>query len=137
MRGAALGALTAARTHRLVRRYGERAVVITMPLMLLAMFLGLAFVRVPVVAALFVLQGDVFGAYPLVIRTMLNREIPSAARRATVLSLESMACRVVFGLLICFSGDLRAAAGLTGAILITAALAFVPLLFLRRRERRV
>ena len=42
-------------------------------------------------AALFQVQGAVFGAYPVAMRSLLNRLVPTPERRATVLSVESMA----------------------------------------------
>ena len=99
-----VGAVAALKAHKLIARFGERAAILFMPLSLVFMFSLLAFLRVPAVVALFCIQGAVFGAYPLVVRTILNRNVASAARRATVISLESMACRVGFGVLVAVSG---------------------------------
>ena len=89
-----------------------------------------AFMRVPAVVAVFCVQGAVFGAYPLVIRTMLNRHVASAARRATTISLESMACRIAFGLIVGLSGWSLELWGLTPTMVLTTLAGCLPLLFL-------
>lgn len=131
-----VGAVTAIAAHRWLDRYGERAAVVAMPLALLAMFGLLAVLRVPAVAAVFCIQGAVFGAYPLVVRTLLNHRVSSSARRATTISLESMACRIAFGLVVAFAGRAIDWWGLTTTILIVAGLACVPLLLLLKPRGR-
>lgn len=125
-----VGAVAAFEAHRILDRFGERAFVLAMPLSLLAMFALLGAVRVPAVAALFCIQGAIFGAYPLVVRTILNRHVASAARRATVLSLESMACRVVFGVVVALLGHALDRMALATVIWLAAATACVPFLLL-------
>ena len=119
------GALAAWRAHRWLDR-GERGFLVAMPVSMLGMFLLLATVRAPGASFLFCVQGAVFGVYPLVIRSILNRLVPSADRRATVLSLESLACRIAFAPLALFTGWATGALGFAAAMAGTALLACVP-----------
>ena len=121
------GALVAWRLHRWLDRRGYRAALWVLPGSMLAMMALLIPLRVPAAAALFMIQGAAFGAYPLVVRGLLNRLVRSPDRRATVLSLESMACRVVFGLVIVFAGWSLDRYGLSFALAATALLGCVPL----------
>ena len=133
------GAFTAFRGHRILERYGERAFMVAMPIALIVMFALLLVVRTPWVIALFCIQGAVFGIYPL-IRTILNRHVGSASRRATVISIESMACRVAFGLIALFTGVALESYGLNWAIAATTVAGCVPLvtvILIRRRTRSV
>jgi len=122
------GALAALRAHRWLARFGERAVTTAVPLVLLVMFLLLTLVKVPAAAALFCLQGAAFGLYPPLTRSLLNRRVPSARRRATVLSLDSLACRLAFGFLAFLGGWSLGHLGLDRAMAMTALLACVPIL---------
>lgn len=119
------GALAAWRAHLWLRRR-ERAFLVALPVAMLWMFLLLATLRAPAAALLFCVQGAVFGVYPLVIRSLLNRLVPSAERRATVLSLESLACRVAFAPLALFTGWATGALGFAPAMAGTALLACIP-----------
>ena len=125
-----VGAVSALLAHRVLDRHGYRVAMWIMPLSLVAMIALLIPADQPIGASLFCIQGVVFGAYPLVVRSLLNRLAPSPERRATVLSLESMACRVSFGLLVVFSGWALDNHGLDWALAATAALACVPFLVL-------
>jgi hypothetical protein len=86
----------------------------------------LAHVKVPAAAQLFGIQGVCFALYPLVIRTILHRLVPSATRRATTLSIESLACRLAFGPLALYAGWARGAHGIDRAMVTTALLACIP-----------
>ena len=130
------GVLTAVTAHRLLARFGERAALVAMPVALLVMFALLAVVRAPAVAALFCIQGAVFGAYPLIVRPILNRHVSSPARRATTLSLESMACRVAFGLVVAGAGFSMDLWTLEITLAATAVLACLPFLALLATSRR-
>jgi predicted MFS family arabinose efflux permease len=123
------GALAALRAHRWLAR-GERPLVRAVPAALLLMFLLLAVAKVPAAAALFFVQGAAFGLYPPLTRSLLNRLVPSAARRATILSLDSLACRLAFGPLAVFSGWALGRLGLDAALAATALLACVPFLMI-------
>ena len=100
------------------------------------MFSLIMFLRVPAVVALFCIQGAVFGAYPLIVRTILNRNVTSAARRATVISLESMACRIVFGLLVAVSGWCLEWWDLSHTIAFVVAAGCLPFLILALTRRK-
>lgn len=131
------GALAAYRTPRLLERHGERALLLGMPLVLVTMYLLLLPAESPPYAALFLLQGAVFGAYPILARSILNRLVPTPERRATVLSMESMTCRIACGLVVMLAGGLLGSVGLGAAMAITAAVASLPFLLvpLLRRGR--
>jgi len=131
-----VGVVTAVTAHRLLGRFGERAALVAMPVALLVMFAFLAVVRVPAVAAVFCLQGAVFGAYPLIVRPILNRHVSSSARRATTISLESMACRIAFGFVVAGAGYSMDLLSLEITIALTAALGCLPLVALLATGRR-
>jgi predicted MFS family arabinose efflux permease len=127
------GAVAAFRAHRWISR-GERTVVLLVPGALLLMFLLLALARFPAAAAFFCVQGAAFGLYPPLTRFLLNRRVPSAQRRATILSLDSLACRIAFSPLAVFAGWALEGLGLRGAMAATALLACVPIVMLRMRR---
>ncbi|MFQ5843469.1 MAG: MFS transporter [Planctomycetota bacterium] len=136
-----IGAAAVYLMPRLLRRYGERPCLVVVPLSLVLMFGLLIPLRTPPAAALFCIQGAMFGVYPVLIRTMLNRLVPSAERRATILSIESMVCRVAFALAAVYAGWALGALGLGAALGTTALVACLPFLFLpllsrAGRERR-
>lgn len=120
------GAVAALRMHRWLDR-GERTVVALVPGALLIMFLLLANGGP---WALFLVQGAAFGLYPVLTRHLLNRLVPSARRRATILSLDSLACRVAFSPMAVFAGWALGDVGLDAALMVTAALACVPILMI-------
>lgn len=95
-----IGALVAWRGHRIMAAWGERTFLFAMPASLLAMYVLLIPANAPVAISLFCLQGAVIGAYPMAVRTMLNRLVPSAEKRATTLSIESLACRLCYGVVV-------------------------------------
>jgi predicted MFS family arabinose efflux permease len=121
-----VGAVAALRTHRWLLR-GEKTVVVLVPGALLFLFL-LAPLGALAAAALFFVQGAAFGLYPVLTRHLLNRLVPSARRRATILSLDSLACRVAFSPMAVFAGWALGHTGLDTALVATAALACVPIL---------
>ncbi|HVP28982.1 MAG TPA: hypothetical protein VMW35_07450 [Myxococcota bacterium] len=90
--------------------------------------LGLALATGPLGAGFFVVQGAVFGAYLVVLRTLLNRLVPSAERRATVLSVESTAARLYSGSVIAGTGFALASLRLPVTLLGTAAAGCLPFL---------
>ena len=129
-----VGAASAARIEWVRRRLGEGTLVIGLPLLLAASFLVLGrFVAVWCVA-LMAVQAVVNGLYSPFSKELINREFEDSGRRATVLSVESMARRLVFGAFTPVAGALIdrhglpwglyacAAVGLAGtALLIVAA----------------
>lgn len=124
------GAIAAWKTATWLARYGERAAMLAMPLSILVMFGGMIALRAPAAALLFCIQGAVFGAYPLVTRAILNRLVRGADRRATVLSIESMACRVGMGLMALLAGWALDRYSFDAAVAITVAIACIPFVFL-------
>ncbi|MHC4957632.1 MAG: MFS transporter [Planctomycetota bacterium] len=120
------GALAAFTAHRWVPRVGERATAIAMPVSLVLMYAGLLALQTPAVIALFCIQGAAFGVYPLLVRTILNRHVSSAANRATTISLESMACRIAFSLVAVGAGWGMGHWGLNWTMAAAAAAACLP-----------
>ncbi len=131
-----VGAVAALRAHRWLARR-ERAVVVLVPGALLFMFLLLPILRTPAGAALFFVQGAAFGLYPVLTRHLLNRLVPSARRRATILSLDSLACRVAFSPMAVFAGWALGHVDLATALLATALLACVPILVIPLLKRKL
>jgi MFS family permease len=129
-----VGAVAALHAHRWLER-GERAVAILVPAALLLMFPLLALLRDPLAAGLFAVQGAAFGLYPVLTRHLLNRLVPSARRRATILSFDSLACRVAFSPMSVFAGWALGHTGLGTALLLTAGLACVPFLVIPLLKR--
>lgn len=128
-----MGALAALRAHRWIAG-AERLVVLLVPGALLFMFLLLAILRFPAAAALFCVQGAAFGLYPPLTRFLLNRRVPSPRRRATILSLDSLACRLTFAPLAVFAGWALGSLGLASAMAATALLACVPIVMIVTRR---
>ena len=122
------GALAAWRGHALLHRFGVRAVLVAMPVALAVMYAALIPLKIPPAAALFCIQGAAFGLYPIVTRTVLNRLVPAPEKRATTLSIESLACRLSFGPLAILGGWALEHAGLDVAMALVAGLACLPFL---------
>ncbi|MHC4493737.1 MAG: MFS transporter, partial [Planctomycetota bacterium] len=78
-----VGAVAAWRAHGWLKRFGERTAMVAMPVSLLYMFWLLTQLKLPPAALLFCIQGVAFGAYPVLVRSILNRLVPRAERRAT------------------------------------------------------
>ncbi len=91
------GAVVAWRSAWLMDRMGERAFFFLMPAALVVMYVLIVPASAPFAIALFCIQGAVLGAYPIAVRTQLNHLVPGAERRATTLSVESLACRMAYG----------------------------------------
>jgi len=130
-----VGAFAAWRAHRWLDRVGERPFLVAMPVLMTAMLLAMLPLRHPAAASLFLLQGVVFAVYPLVVRARVNRLVRGAERRATILSMESLACRIGFALLSMIAGRALGAWGLNGAVSLTLLLALVPFGILAVRPR--
>jgi len=123
-----VGAVAAWRAHGWLQRFGERAALVAMPLAMLSMVLMLTQLKAPAAALIFCIQGVVFGAYPVVTRSILNRLVPAPERRATTLSIESLACRLAFTPLTAMAGWALGAFGLDPAMAATALMACLPFL---------
>lgn len=121
-----VGAFAAWRAHRWLDRFGERALLVAMPVALVAMFLLLMALKSPLAGALFCIQGVSFAIYPLLVRTILNRLVAEPARRATILSIESLLCRLTFGPLAVFAGWALGALSLNAAIGLSVLIACLP-----------
>lgn len=121
-----VGAVAAWRAHKWLSRYGEKAMLVAMPVSMIGMFLLLLVIRHPLAGLLFCVQGAAFAVYPLLMRTILNRLVASPERRATTLSIESMICRVAFGPIAVFSGWAMGVLTLNWAIGLTVLIACLP-----------
>ncbi len=124
-----LGGLAAWQGPRWQENVGLNAMLWGMPAVLMGMYVGIAWGGSPFVA-LFALQSIVLGVHPTVVRTLLNRRVSSDAHRATLLSIESLACRLGTTLVSVFAGWSLGVWPLDQAILASAALACLPFLAL-------
>lgn len=134
-----VGGLAAWQGPRWQEVLGVRRVLVAMPLALVAMYAGLAS-GTPWGVALLGIQAAALGVHPTVVRTLVNRFATSAAHRATLLSLESLACRLATGAVAAFAGWSLGALPLQTAVLASAGLACLPFLalpWLRERPPRV
>jgi MFS family permease len=93
-----IASLVASRTHLLRRRFGDELLLWGLLAALAASFLGLAASRGPWMLALLVVQAVANGVYSPLTKPLLNAEIHDSARRASILSVESMARRAATGL---------------------------------------
>ncbi len=94
-----IASLVASRTHLLRRRFGDELLRWGLLAALAASFLGLAVAaRGPWMLALLVVQAVANGVYSPLTKPLLNAEIRDSARRASLLSVESMARRAATGL---------------------------------------
>lgn len=121
-----VGALVAWRSHRFMEVLGERLFLFVMPASMIAMYLLLMPANAPAAIGLFCIQGAVLGAYPMAVRSMLQRLIPSAQRRATTLSVESLACRLCYALVVVLLAWSLDELPLYGALPIVVLLGCVP-----------
>ncbi|MGH0038334.1 MAG: MFS transporter [Myxococcota bacterium] len=108
---------------------GVRTLLVGMPVVLVAMYAALATGTLAGVALLG-LQAAILGVHPTVVRTLLNQRVSSAAHRATLLSVESLACRLATGAVSAFAGWSLGALELGTAILVCAFLGCLPFLAL-------
>lgn len=130
-----VGAFAAWKAGSVLQGRRARSLMIAMPIAMIVMFLGLGMSNSLGMAALFCLQGAVFGVYPLVMRTELNAMVPSADRRATVLSIESLSCRLAFAPIAALAGWSVESLGFGVGVALSVGVACLPFLlvpFLRR-----
>jgi hypothetical protein len=125
-----IASLVASRTHLLRRRFGDDVLLWGLLVALAASFLGLAgAARGPWLLALLVVQAVANGVYSPLTKPLLNAEIRDSSRRASLLSVESMARRAATGLfapLVGLAGQadvmvLCAAVGAAGLVLLAVA----------------
>jgi hypothetical protein len=92
-----VGALGAEGIEAVRRRMGERSLMLLLPLTLGLGYLALGKVGWPAGLVLFAVYALANGIYSPFSKELLNRQITDSAQRATVLSVESAARRLVFG----------------------------------------
>ena len=122
-----MGGLAAWISHRLVGGRKAELWMFAIPAALVGMYVGLVWLRVPAAALFFIVQGIALGLQPVVVRTVLNRRIHDPAHRATVLSIESLACRLAFGLVALVFGVLIDFTDLNVALGVSLGLALLPI----------
>ncbi len=134
------GAIGAQRIDAIRRSIGESTLVWGLPLVMAATYFGLGRWFAPWGIALLLMQSIVNGVFSPFSKELLNREIHDSGRRATVLSIESMARRLVFGAFAPVAGGLIDARGLGAGLWSCAAVGVVGggvlvLLAVRRHQR--
>jgi len=92
-----IGAVGAYRISTVRRFFGEGRLVWVLPLVLAATYFGLGAVVTMGGVVLLILQSLVNGVFSPFSKELINREVSDSGKRATVLSVESMARRLVFG----------------------------------------
>jgi len=93
-----VASLVAHRTYALRRRFGDNALLWGLLAALAISFVGLAgAARGPWMLALLLVQAVANGIYSPLTKPLLNQEIADSSRRASVLSVESMARRAAMG----------------------------------------
>ncbi len=114
-------------------RVGQRPEhwMLAMAAALVAMYAGIAATRAPPAALLFCIQGMVLGVYPVAMRALLNARIDDPRHRATVLSIESLACRLAFATTALAFGGLLEGGSLGAAILAVILLGVLPIAWSR------
>jgi predicted MFS family arabinose efflux permease len=126
---AALSLAGAAGAHRiddLRRLLGERALVLGLPALFTVTYFALGAAVSTWAVLLLALQGVLAGVYSPLTKELLNREILDSSERATVLSVESMSRRLVFGLFSPLAGRMMdASGGLQAGLYTTAILGLV------------
>jgi len=123
-----VASLVAHQGHALRQRFGDELLLWGLLATLAASFLLLEAVQGPWVLALLGVQAFANGLYSPLVKPLLNRDIPDSRRRATVLSVESIARRSAMGALAPIAGFygeryalyLCAAIGLIGFVALAA-----------------
>jgi predicted MFS family arabinose efflux permease len=103
--GNVIGAFVAVRTQSLRRRFGDDVLLWGILAALAISFLGLAgAARGPWMLGLLAIQAVATGLYSPLTKPLLNAEIAESGRRASLLSVESMARRAAMGVFTAFAG---------------------------------
>jgi Major Facilitator Superfamily len=108
-----VGAVIAAKTSALRRRFGDEVLLWALLGTLAASFLLLTAVSGPWAVGLIGVQAFATGLYSPLVKPLLNREITDSSRRATVLSVESIARRGAMTVFLPLAGLAGAASALT------------------------
>jgi predicted MFS family arabinose efflux permease len=133
-----VGAWGAHGIDRLRRVLGERGLVVGVPAALALSYLVLGQWVASWGIALLLVQSVLNGVYSPLSKELLNREILDSGQRATILSVESMARRLAFGLFAPLCGAMMDRYGLGGGLHVCAALGLVGVaLLLGRPVRRL
>ena len=117
-----IGAVGAEGIETVRQRIGERSLVVLLPLVLGLCYLVLGQVGLPIGLVLMSFHAIANGVYSPLSKELLNREITDSAQRATVLSVESAARRIMFGAFAPVAGILIDSKGLSAGLEVTGAL---------------
>jgi hypothetical protein len=135
-----VGALGAECIEAVRRRVGERTLVFVLPFVLGLGYVALGTSGLGLGLGVLALHALANGVYSPLSKELLNREITDSTQRATVLSVESMARRLVFGAFAPCAGLLIDGRGLNAGLQVTGALGIggalllgITALFARRR----
>jgi predicted MFS family arabinose efflux permease len=118
-------AVGAYRIEPLRRAVGERALVLGLPAVMALSYAALGTWCASWGVAMLLVQSLVNGVYSPLSKELLNREILDSSERATVLSVESMARRLAFGLFAPVAGRMMDRHGLDAGLYTCAALGLV------------
>ncbi len=108
-----VGALVAHQSHAVRRRVGDERLLWGLLASLAISFVALAAAHGPWAIAVIAVQAAATGLYSPLVKPLLNREIRESSRRATVLSVESIARRAAMALFLPLAGFAGAAGALT------------------------
>ncbi|MCE9575195.1 MAG: MFS transporter [Deltaproteobacteria bacterium] len=108
-----VGAFVAHQSHAVRRRVGDERLLWGLLASLAISFVALAAARGPWAIAVIGVQAAATGLYSPLVKPLLNREIRDSGRRATVLSVESIARRAAMALFLPLAGLAGAAGALT------------------------
>jgi hypothetical protein len=131
-----VAAMVAHRFDLLRRQIPEATLVWTLLGTLVVTFFLLGTLRGPIVLVVMGIQAAANGLYSPLVKLMMQRQIVESHRRATVLSVESMARRTAFGLFSPVAGGVMSAWGPSVGLLLCGGVGLLALVALSSRERR-
>jgi MFS family permease len=126
-----IGAIVAHQSHAVRRRVGDERLLWGLLAALAISFVALATARGPWAIAVIGVQAAATGLYSPLVKPLLNREIRDSSRRATVLSVESIARRAAMTLFLPLAG----LAGATDALTLCGAIGLGGLVVLALASR--
>lgn len=121
------------------RKLGMTGTLLMMPIIMIISYLGITYFNNIFAIAFVALQTMIHGLYPPVVRDYLNQDIKDSYKRATILSIESLASRGIFSIYALFLGSaldlysVQTAFGITTILAISVTIIlFIPYLWLKR-----
>jgi MFS family permease len=131
-----VAAMVAQRFDQLRRQISEATLVWALLGTLVVTFFLLGTLRGPGVVVVMAIQAAANGLYSPLVKSMMQRQIAESHRRATVLSVESMARRTAFGLFSPVAGGVMSAYGPGFGLLLCGVVGLIGMVVLSGRERR-